>query len=73
MLLVNIQDAKTGLSKLLRRAEAGEDVVIARNGVPIARLVPVSEPAPRPVGFVEGTVTDEFFRPLPEDELARWE
>jgi prevent-host-death family protein len=70
--VVNVQEAKTGLSKILRRVEAGEEVVIARDGVPIVRLVPIDEPAPRPVGFVQGSVTSDFFEPLPEEELARW-
>jgi prevent-host-death family protein len=69
---VNVQEAKTRLSQILAQAEQGEDVVIARDGRPIARLVPVGEPPPRPVGFVAGTLSDAFFEPLPEDELARW-
>ena len=40
-MLVNVGEAKTTLSKLLARVEAGEDVEIARDGVPVARLVPV--------------------------------
>jgi prevent-host-death family protein len=44
---VNVGDAKTNLSQLLARVEAGEDVEIARNGVPVARLVRV-EPSERP-------------------------
>lgn len=70
---VNVQEAKTRLSQLLAASERGEEVVIARDGAPVARLVPVGEPEPRPVGFVEGTLTEEFFEPLPDDELARWE
>jgi prevent-host-death family protein len=70
---VNVQEAKTRLSHLLARVEAGQDVVIARDGNPIARLVPVAAPPPRPVGFVQGTLTDAFFQPLPEDELRQWE
>jgi prevent-host-death family protein len=70
---LNVQEAKTRLSQILAQAEAGEDVIIARGGKPVARLVPVAGPAPRPVGFVEGTVGDSFFEPLPDDELARWQ
>ena len=44
-MIVNIHAAKTNLSKLIERAEAGEEVVIARNGKPTVRLTPV-EPAP---------------------------
>lgn len=42
---VNVGNAKTDLSKLLARAEAGEDIEIARDGVPVAKLVPVERPA----------------------------
>lgn len=70
---VNVQEAKTRLSQLLAGVERGEDVVIARDGRPIARLSPVSPPPPRPVGFVPGAVTDAFFQPLPDIELEQWE
>jgi prevent-host-death family protein len=70
---VNVQEAKTRLSQLLAAAERGEEVVIARGGRPVVRLVPVDEPGLRPVGFVAGSVPDDFADPLPEDELARWE
>jgi prevent-host-death family protein len=70
---VNVQDAKTRLSQLLAAAERGEEVVIARGGRPVVRLVPVEEPGPRPVGFVAGSVPDSFSDPLPGDELDRWE
>jgi prevent-host-death family protein len=70
---LNVQEAKTRLSQLLAAAERGEDVVIARDGTPVARLVPVEPPAARPVGFVPGTVPDTFFEPLPESELELWE
>lgn len=69
---VNVQEAKTRLSQLLARVESGEEVVIARDGKPVARLVAVSVPPPRPVGFVAGRVTEAFFEPLGEDELAGW-
>jgi prevent-host-death family protein len=42
MTQVGMHEAKTKLSKLVKRAEAGEDIVIARNGKPVARLVPVA-------------------------------
>lgn len=70
---VNVQEAKTRLSQLMVQAESGEDVVIARDGTPIVRLTPVEEPAPRPVGFVAGTVPEAFFEPLSDAELDRWE
>ena len=70
---VNVQEAKTRLSQLLAAAERGEEVVIARGGRPVVRLVPVDEPVSRPVGFVAGSVPEAFPEPLPDDELARWE
>ena len=70
---VNVQEAKTRLSQLLAAAERGEEVVIARGGRPVVRLVPVGAPEPRPVGFVAGGVPECFSEPLPDDELARWE
>jgi prevent-host-death family protein len=69
---VNVQEAKTRLSQILTQAESGEDVVIARDGTPIVRLVPVVAPPPRELGFVSGTVPDSFFEPLPDDELDQW-
>ena len=75
MLTVNVHEAKTHLSRLLARVEAGEEVVIARNGKPVARLVrckPKGKPQPGSMaGLFE--VPDSFFDPLPEEELAAWE
>jgi len=76
---VNIHEAKTRLSELLARTEAGETVVIARRNKPIAKLVPIeSEEArckPRPIGLAKGRVTihPDFFEPMDEKELALWE
>lgn len=69
---VNVQEAKTHLSQFLARAMSGEDIVIARDGTPLVRLVPVVRPEPRPVGFVAGSVPEEFFEPLPDNELELW-
>ncbi len=73
---VNVHTAKTELSKLLARVEKGEEIVIARGTVPVARLVPIA-PAPkkRVPGRYKGmfTVGPEFFEPLPQDELDAWE
>lgn len=76
MATVNVHEAKTQLSRLLAQAEAGEEVVIARSGRPVARLVPFSDPpCPRRFGAMreEISVDDRFFEPLPEAELAAWE
>lgn len=70
---VNIYEAKTRLSRLVERAEAGEDVVLGRNGRPVARItrLPAASPAIR-LGVLAGriTVPDDFDAPLPDDVLA---
>ena len=71
--IVNVQEAKTRLSELLAAVEAGEDVVIARAGKPIAHLTPYLRPPDRVWGTVDVVVEDAFFEPLPEEELAAWE
>jgi prevent-host-death family protein len=72
----SVHAAKTHLSKLLERAEAGEEVVIARGKIPVVRLIPVNSVLPlRRFGAMRGRakVTSAFFEPLPSDELDRWE
>jgi prevent-host-death family protein len=69
----NVHEAKTQLSKLLERAHAGEEIVIAKSGRPYARLVPLEKSKPRDPGLLEGKVEDSFFDPLPEAELEAWE
>lgn len=73
MTLVNVHDAKTHLSALMSRAEAGEDIVIARAGKPVLRLVPVEKTPRRVFGGLRLDVPDDFDAPLSEDELAAWE
>ena len=73
---VNTHEAKTQLSRLLRRVAAGEEVTIANRGVPVARLVPV--PAPkhiRKLGIYGDTIkiADDFDAPLPEEILDLFE
>jgi prevent-host-death family protein len=70
-LTVNVHAAKTQLSSLLERVVRGEEVIIAKAGRPVARLVPIA-PVERPLGFVDATVDPSFFDPLPEEELAAW-
>jgi prevent-host-death family protein len=69
---VNVHEAKTHLSRLLDRVAHGEDVVIARAGTPVARLVPFRQPRARPLGLDAGKVTiaDDFDAPLPEAVLG---
>jgi len=69
---INIHAAKTQFSKLVERAEAGEEILIARSGQPVARLVPLAAPTRRVPGGAEGAIVvhDDFDAPLP-DELLR--
>src|SRR5882762_3341809 len=73
---VNTHEAKTQLSRLLRRVAAGEEITIANRGVPVARLVPVpQEKSPRVLGILRGQliVPEDFDAPLPEDLLDLFE
>ena len=68
--VVNIHEAKTHLSRLLEKVGQGEEVVIARAGKPVARLVAVTEsPSRRLPGSAKGTlwISDDFDDPLPEE------
>jgi len=72
---VNIHEAKTHLSRLLQRVADGEEVIIARAGVPVARLVPVQpEKKVRPLGFArdEVWIAEDFDAPLPDDLLKEF-
>lgn len=75
MLTVNVHQAKTQLSRLLARVEAGEEVVIARRGEPVVRLVSCKARGKRQPDALKGKfiVPDSFFDPLPEEELNAWE
>lgn len=73
MTQVNLYDAKTQLSRLVDRAAAGEEIVIAKGGRPLARLVPLARrTAPRELGFLTGRVRigPDFDAPLPEELAA---
>ena len=75
-LKVNIYEAKTHFSKLLARVSAGEEIIIAKAGKPIARLVPVEwRPARRTPGSAKGkvTISPDFDAPLPESVLEAFE
>jgi prevent-host-death family protein len=76
MEIVTIHTAKTTLSQLLARVEAGEEIVLARGKHPIAKLVPF-RPAitKRRFGALRGRISvgAEFFEALPEPELTVWE
>lgn len=72
---MNIHEAKTHFSKLLQRVEEGDEVVIARAGRPIARLVPFTGPGKRVLGQDAGRVyiAPDFDAPLPDDMLRDFE
>ena len=69
---INIHEAKTHFSKLIKRAHDGEEIILAKSGKPYARLLPLKEKQPRQRGLVKVKLTDEFFESLPEDELTGW-
>ena len=71
-----MHQAKTHLSELVRRVEMGEEIVILRGRVPIARLVPVRQPtSARTLGMDQGLyeVPDDFDAPLPDAVLATFQ
>ena len=70
-----MHQAKTSPSRLVERALAGEDVVIARNGQPLVRLVPIPQKRePRIPGRMKGKIwIAPDFDQMSEDELADWE
>jgi antitoxin (DNA-binding transcriptional repressor) of toxin-antitoxin stability system len=73
---VTVHIAKTTLSQLLARVEAGEEIILARGKHPIAKLVPFHPvTAKRQFGALRGSLSvgPEFFEPLSEQELAGWE
>jgi antitoxin (DNA-binding transcriptional repressor) of toxin-antitoxin stability system len=76
MATVSIRTAKTTLSQLLVRVQAGEEIILARGKQPIAKLVPF-KPAPtrRQFGALRDVISvgPKFFEPLPDNERAGWE
>jgi len=76
MKTVNVHEAKTHLSRLLEEVQAGQDVVIARAGRPVARLTAL-QPArpPRQLGALAGlcTVPDDWDAPLPAEVIAQFD
>lgn len=77
MTKVNMHEAKTNLSKLVEQALRGEDIILARNGEALVRLVPVNLPIEqRPVGLHAAPLTEreaqEALQPLGDEELGFW-
>lgn len=76
MKTVKVHEAKTNLSRLIERACQGEEVIISRGDEPVVRLVPIAGgKGRRTLGILKGklVVGPEFFEPLPQEELDRWE
>ncbi|HXH01805.1 MAG TPA: type II toxin-antitoxin system Phd/YefM family antitoxin [Candidatus Competibacteraceae bacterium] len=77
MIMINIHEAKTHLSRHLEALERGETIIICRRNKPIAELRPLRPQStePRPIGLAKGLfeVPDSFFEPLPEEVLADFE
>jgi prevent-host-death family protein len=73
---INIHEAKTHLLRIVDQVAGGTEVIIAKAGKPVARLVPfVSAPTPKRLGLLKGVirVPRDFNAPLPDDLLARFE
>ena len=74
MIRLNIHEAKTHLSKYLKKVAKGETIILCRRNIPIAEIRPLRphKEHARPIGLARGEfkVTDAFFEPLPEEMLA---
>ena len=72
---INIHQAKTHLSRLVEKAAAGAEIVIAKNGVPRAKLVRLDRPRRLKLGVLRGKIRypEDFDAPLPLDALALFE
>ena len=67
----NVQEAKTRLSELLNLVERGEEVVIAKSGRPVARLVKIEPPSKRELGFLAPLhIPDDFYEPWTDEEMG---
>ena len=76
MLTINIHEAKTHLSRFIEKAAAGEEIIIAKAGKPVAKLVPLhSLPSARSLGIFKGklNVPEDFDTALPEDVLMQFQ
>jgi prevent-host-death family protein len=72
---VNVHEAKTHLSRLIEKVEAGEEVIVAKAGKPVAKLSPIGQHRRRKLGLLDGQlrIPDDFNAPLPDAVLAAFE
>lgn len=72
---LNLYEAKTQLSSLVDKAAEGEEIIIAKNGEPMAKLVPFKDPIRRKPGRLKGKIwiSKDFDKPMTEEELGLWE
>jgi prevent-host-death family protein len=73
MTIINVHEAKTHFSRILEKAHAGEEIIVAKAGKPWARLVPLELPKERLPGRFKDDIPASFFDSLPEDEIQAWE
>ncbi len=77
MIRINVREAKTHLSRYLRRLEKGETILLCKRNVPVAEIRPLPRrpSKQRPIGLAKGllTVPSSFFEPLPKDVLDAFE
>jgi prevent-host-death family protein len=71
---VSLYEAKAGFSALIDKASKGSSTIVAKRGVPMAKIVPIEKgEGKRMLGVMSlPELPDSFFEPLPEDELERW-
>lgn len=71
---VNVHEAKTKLSQLLAEVEGGREIIVARNGTPVAKLVPIPAKKRLRLGMWKGKIwmSDDFDAPLSPEELKAW-
>jgi prevent-host-death family protein len=75
--IISIRTAKSGFSKIVAQAEAGDEIILTRRGKPVAKLIPLATTVSRPKrvpGRLKGQITigPEFFEPMSEEELELW-
>jgi antitoxin (DNA-binding transcriptional repressor) of toxin-antitoxin stability system len=76
MAIISLEQVESNLSRLIKGAGSGREIIMARGGKPVARLVPFGEAKrKRKPGSLKGKlrVGSEFFSPLPPEQIASWE